>query len=232
MGDVVGLVVPMPIEMRPIVSKLSLQRSVIDGVEVRKGRLGTVDVVAVLCGIGTTRATERTRWMLEHVRPDSVIVAGVAGALGADLGIADVVVPAVVLDHDSGKEFVPAPLGGRPTSGSLLTSGELLDWTRLEPYARDGVTAVDMETSAVAAECEHRDVPWSVIRTISDRVSDGTVDASTAALARADGSADVPAALRFMLRRPWMVPRLMRMGRDTQRATRNLADAVSAALGS
>jgi nucleoside phosphorylase len=40
-----------------------------------------------------------------------------------------------------------------------------------------------METAAVAEVCEERGVPWSVVRAISDRASDGSVDAEVLASA-------------------------------------------------
>ena len=38
--------------------------------------------------------------------------------------------------------------------------------------SKDGVTAVDMETAAVAAVCDRRGTPWSVFRVISDMAGD------------------------------------------------------------
>ena len=49
----------------------------------------------------------------------------------------------------------------------------------------DGVTAVDMETAAVAAVCERRGTPWSVFRVISDMAGD--TDDSVLAMANPEG---------------------------------------------
>jgi len=96
--------------------------------------------------------------------------------------------------------------------------------------SNDGVTALDMETAAVAAVCEARLVPWSVFRVISDMAGD--TDDSVLAMANPDGSANVPAVVRYLLPRPWRIFKLARLGRDAQAATNRAADAAIAACAS
>jgi hypothetical protein len=92
------------------------------------------------------------------------------------------------------------------------------------------VLAIDMETAAVAAVCERRGRPWSVFRALSDRAGDPLVGADVLALAGEDGEPDLAAVFRFLLRRPWRLPLLVRLGRDSSRATRAAAAAAVRAL--
>jgi hypothetical protein len=65
-----------------------------------------------------------------------------------------------------------------------------------------------------------------VYRAISDRASDDLVDSEIFGMAKPDGSPDYWAALRFIARRPWILPRLIRIGRDAQRAADVAAEAA------
>ena len=89
-----------------------------------------------------------------------------------------------------------------------------------------GVTSLDMETAAVAAACEASDVPWTVVRAISDRASDGSVDEEVFHLSRQDGRPDPRAVLRYVARHPGRIPGLARMGRNARSATERAAAAA------
>lgn len=87
----------------------------------------------------------------------------------------------------------------------------------------DGFVAVDMETAAVAGVCERRGVKWSTVRSISDLV--GVTPGDVIGLANPDGSPNVGASIRYVVTRPWRIPRLARLGFDAK----NAADAAAAA---
>jgi adenosylhomocysteine nucleosidase len=90
--------------------------------------------------------------------------------------------------------------------------------------------ALDMETAAIAAVCDERGVPWSVFRTISDRSGDGLADEAILGLAHPDGSPNLRAVARFVLRHPARIPHLVRLGRDAAAATKAAASAAATAL--
>jgi nucleoside phosphorylase len=193
----------------------------------RKGLLGEHDVVAMTTGVGTRRAAETTERLLQSTDVDHVIVVGVAGGVDPEAGIGDVVVPAVVIAASTGDAYRPAHLGSLPARGRLLTTDDLQTGpVALAKLRQQEVTAVDMETAAIARVCNQRGVPWSVFRSISDTLADGLVDQSILNLVRADGRPDVTATLRHVLRRPWVIPRLARIGRDTKVATTAAATAA------
>ena len=56
------------------------------------------------------------------------------------------------------------------------------------------------------------------------------IDSAVFGLARPDGGPDLRAIARFVLTRPWRLPKLARLGRDMQIATRVAASAAVAAL--
>ena len=75
-----------------------------------------------------------------------------------------------------------------------------------------------METSAIAAVCEQRGIPWSAFRGISDHGVEDGIDSSVLGLSRPDGTADIGAVARFVVTKPWRLPSLARLGRDMQSA--------------
>jgi adenosylhomocysteine nucleosidase len=143
-----------------------------------------------------------------------------------------VIVPDVVLDVNSGREFRPAPLGGMAMGGKVGTVDELIvDPSRLAGLAEQGVIALEMESTGVASVCEDRGLPWSVVRVISDRPDDGYTDDAVLGTLRPDGSADMRAALRLMATRPSRIPGLVRLGRDSSMAAGRAAKTTLEALG-
>ncbi len=224
----VGVVAAMPSELKPFARALRLRAETHDGVTVRVGALsGGAAVVGTVVGIGPASARRATARFLDACPVDRVVMIGIAGGLDPALAIGDLVAPAVVVDGATGSEHRPAPLGRLAPAGRLLTVAELiLDPARHNGFRAAGVVALDMETAAVGAVCEERDVPWSVVRAISDRPGDGLVDAGLLELTRPDGRPNLPAVGRLLVRRPWAVVRLARLGRDAAIASKASAEAA------
>ena len=225
----VAMLAPMPLELRAVVRVGRLRRDgELAGRIAHRGVVGGVPVVAVACGMGTTRSERVTADVLAGGDVSHVLVVGVAGAVGAHHPLGAAFHPEEVADARTGARYRPHALGAdRPTprSGTLLTGDDFItDPDHLDALARDGVTALDMETAAVAAVCEGAGVPWSVARAISDVAGDEAVVATMEhGLARPDGTPDVAAAVRFLARAPWRVGSLTRLARQAQAAARSAA---------
>jgi nucleoside phosphorylase len=228
------MLAPMPSELRPLVKKLELRPSPAPvGTRVHEGLAGSASVVAAMTGMGTAGAARATRRMLDAGDVDHVMVVGIAGGIDDRLAIGDVIRPGIVIDGASGAEYRPHPLGepaDPPDRGALHTSDEfIVDPERVAALRERGVIAMDMETAAVAAVCEELGCPWSVVRAISDRSSDGMADEAVFELAHADGSPNLPAVARFVARHPGRIPQLVRLGRDASKATNAAASAAAEA---
>jgi adenosylhomocysteine nucleosidase len=152
-------------ELRPVVRRLGLRTFEVGGRGVFSGRAGAFEIVATTAGIGTQAAALSAEAILDQGTVHHLIVVGIAGGIGPGVAIGDLVVPELVIDLATGKEYRPTPVGEVEPRGILATSDELLitaaDVAGLE---NRGVVAVDMETSAIAAVCNRRRCPWSVFR--------------------------------------------------------------------
>jgi adenosylhomocysteine nucleosidase len=226
--DRVAVLAPMISELRPVVKAFSLQRSDIGELPAHTGTLDDVEIVAVKIGMGTAAAAAATERLLDATTVDHVLVVGIAGGVVPGVEIGDMIFPSRVVDHATGTEYVPAGLAPGEASGTLLTSDEFfVEPGELDQLAGSGVVGLDMETAAVAAVCERREVEWSVVRSVSDRP--GEVPAGVLELAGADGTPNLGKAMRFMVTRPWKVPELVRLAKNSQRAANLAATSAVAA---
>jgi adenosylhomocysteine nucleosidase len=75
-------------------------RQVIGGREFWVGHLHRQDVVAVLSGIGKVAAATTATLLIQHFGVNRIVFTGVAGGLGADVKVGDVVLARSFLQHD------------------------------------------------------------------------------------------------------------------------------------
>jgi adenosylhomocysteine nucleosidase len=228
----IAFVCAMPMELRPLAGRLGLRRD--GGAGTGATHAGSLDgrpVVAIVTGMGTRLAAEGTARLLEsEPLPEQVVVVGITGAVDDETPIGALVVPERVVDGATGREHRHRPPGTTPAHGVLWTTTGMTPPDELPALRARGVVALDMETAAIAAACEERDVPWSVFRCISDRATDGSVDDEVFHLSRPDGTPNLPAAARYVARHPGRVPGLVRLARGARLAADRAAEAAIAAL--
>jgi len=221
----------MPMELTPLRAPLGLTGTSEGPVEFYRGALGDAPVAAVVSGMGTARAARCVADLLDRVEVHRVLVVGIAGSLEADSVIGALLRPEAVVDAASGTRHVPEQLGTGVAHGILWTSDELVtDPDEAADLRTRGVVGLDMETAAVARQCEERRVPWSVHRCISDRVTDGIVTDELLRLSRPDGTADPRAVATHLVRHPGRVPDLVRMARAAKLAATHAAGAALTAV--
>lgn len=222
----------MSSELRPVVKYARAKRTKVGGLTAYAGRAGDTAVVIVQIGVGPSSAQRITARALECFPVDHVLVSGIAGGLDPDLTIGSVVVPEAVLDLGTGQRYESSPMEGVERKG-LITSAEhlIMDEEIISGLEKQGVIAMEMESSGVAAACQEAGVPWTTFRVISDRPDDGLTDESIMTLLRRDGTTDVGAAVKLMARHPGRIPGMVRLGRDSSMAASKAARSALGALG-
>jgi nucleoside phosphorylase len=222
-----AFVCAMPMELKPLIRKLSLRKTRIGDVEVHAGTLGVHAVVAVVTGMGTKLAAEATERLLDAVDVARVVVVGITGAVENVTPIGTLIMPEVVVDSATGSEHRPAPLGDGTPQGKMWTTDVLnTDLDVIAGLRAQGVVSLDMETAAIARSCERRGIPWSVFRVISDRATDGSVDEEIFRLSNQDGTPNPTAIVRYFLFHPQRIPRMARLAKGARLATETAADAA------
>jgi adenosylhomocysteine nucleosidase len=192
-------------------------------------------IVVVETGVGAAAAVGAVNWLLRRptlpdavCEPDLLLFAGFAGALHESLHVGDVILAQDVVDLD-GRMWLaplrPAPLP-RVLTGRVLTTARFIGEPaeKLALGVRHSALAVDMESAAFAQRCTERGVPWSCLRVISDDVSE-PFTTEVAGLVEG-GRVHMGRVFWLLLRQPWKLTKLLRLGRQTRHAAQRLADAV------
>jgi adenosylhomocysteine nucleosidase len=223
----IAFICAMPMELSPLVKKLSLTKTDIDGVEVHQGTLAGREVVAIVTGMGTKLATEATERLLDATFVDRVVVVGITGAVENETPIGMLILPEVVVNSETGAEYRPEPLAQGTPHGKMWTGDVLLtDPDVIADLRAKGVVSLDMETAAIAESCERRGIPWSVFRVISDRATDGSVDEEVFRLSNQDGTTNSKAVAAYFAKHPGRIPKMAKLAKGAKLATKTAADAA------
>ena len=215
---------PMRSELRPVLRLISARPTTLGASSVHNGSAGSTDVTAAMIGVGPAAARQATERLLDAGSFDHVVVSGIAGGIGPDIEVGDLVTPAEVEDLATGRRFTPTVLGPHQAAGTIATTHELiLDESRLGALVERGVIGLDMESSAVAEVCEARGLPCSVFRVVSDRPQDGLLEPGVMDMLQADGTINAGKAIKFLVTHPHRMAPLVRLGRDAGAATRRAA---------
>lgn len=161
-----------------------------------------------------------------------VLSFGIAGGLAPETRTGEVVLGGTL---HAGRLFAPnaawtAELAARTRASvvPLAASDTLLADTAAKRalHAVTNAHAVDMESGAVARFAMSRGLPFAVLRAVADGPDDALPEAARNALTP-DGRPALWPVLTGLVRRPWELPALIRLGRASARAHAALAQAIS-----
>lgn len=170
----------------------------IAGCKIYDGKIGNTEVALLQSGIGKTAAAVGTTLLLQLTKPTMIINTGSAGGLDPSLNVGDIIISSEVRHHDVDvtafgyeKGQLPAnPPAFLPNSqlveiaqketqqagfnavSGLICSGDLfvngVDAIAQIRQHFPTVAAVEMEAASIAQVCHAFDVPFVVVRAISD----------------------------------------------------------------
>lgn len=124
------------------------------------------NLVAIAGGIGCRAAGRAAKAVVAQYKPEMLISAGLAGALTANLNIAGLVTPNVIMDAATGAQY-------RCESGNgvLVTCNEIAGHASKQELARKfHAAAVDMEAAAVAEVAVQKGLAFACVKAISDEL--------------------------------------------------------------
>lgn len=192
----------------------------VSGVDYVCGNIGEIEVVAAVCGVGKVFAAICTEAMILKFNPDMVINIGVAGTLTNDLNVMDVAVASDVFQHDMDTSALGDPVGlisglnqiFFPTDEKMrklfceclrdkginyvtgpIATGDLFmhDPEKKKQVRQDfGAIAAEMEGGSIGHVCTVNNVPFAVLRSISDG-NGGAMDYQTFAEKAAEVSIEI-----------------------------------------
>ena len=111
------------------------------GLTFYQGRIGSHDVVLAKCGIGKVNAARCAQILIDRSNPDYLINTGVAGGVGPDLKLGDMVLSTDLVQHDFRMNALGCVDGCQSLDGpkdqpTLFTADEAL-LTRFERIAQE-----------------------------------------------------------------------------------------------
>ncbi len=173
----------------------------VSGVRFAKGNLYGHTAVVAVCGVGKVFAALCAQTMILRYQPVRIINTGVAGSLTTRLSIGDLVIATQVVQHDmdtsalgdpvgllSGinKVYLPADtdtierlttaaqgIGVRALCGTVASGDRFISDGEHKTWIADtfGALACEMEGAAIGQVCYVNNVPFAVVRAISDDAS-------------------------------------------------------------
>ena len=190
-------------------------------------RFGKLPVITTGPGPDAVRRAfaARDSWPVRH--PRFVVLLGLAGALDTRLAPGTDHAAAEVVGRDAS-----APLRSGLVAG---TTARIVETTAVVTTPTDksrlaGATRaqlVDMESHAFASCAETAGLRWAIVRGVSDG-ADEMLPAELAGFVDARGETSILRVLGAIVRRPSLVPALMRIGRASRVALRNASFTVDA----
>ena len=187
-----------------------------------KGTLDGTKVVVAKCGIGKVFSAICAQTMIMAFKPSCIINIGVAGGLSESLNVGDIVVADAVVQHDmdttplgeprgflSEIELVKIPtdeevrkglvnavetVGINAVCGTVASGDIFVADSEKKQFIRDSFDAVacEMEGAAIGQVCFVNNVPFGVLRAISDGANSGAkLDFPTFAKMAAENSVKV-----------------------------------------
>ncbi len=177
----------------------------ISSVEFYRGTIHGVDTVVAAAGVGKVNAAVCAEAMILRYAPDAVINIGVAGGLRHDFNICDIAVADAVVEHDMDTSALGEPLGfisgldtvlipcdkslsdklfetarhvGVNVKRGVIASGDQFIASRENKdkiVKSFGAIAAEMEGASIGHVCAMNNVPFGVLRAISDGANDDSV---------------------------------------------------------
>lgn len=172
-----------------------------------EGVLCGQEVVVCSCGIGKVNAAITTQMMIDRFEADHIINTGIAGAIHHDLKVLDVVISRELCYHDYNARFMrnyPPYIDAICASELLVESAveafEVIDHgssccfvgkiasgdqfiesseVKNKIVEEHHPMCVEMEGAAIGHTCTVNDVPFVIIRTMSDNADENAADSAT-----------------------------------------------------
>jgi nucleoside phosphorylase len=184
------------------------------------------DYAVVVCGgIGNEPARRAAEAAVREYSPELLISVGLAGALVSELQVGDTIFPALVVDTSDGSRHQTAvqnaPISSTSLARTILTSySEIASSDQKRQLAKSyGAHAVDMEAAAVARAAQKHNLQVIVVKSISD---DLNFDISELNRFIVGGRFATRSLVFYVLPRPWLWLKIIRLTRNTQLASHNL----------
>ena len=184
-------------EIWPVLDNMtSVDESGCKGRRIYRGRLGEEDVVVAAAGVGKVRTAATVQLLIERFAVEKVLFTGVAGAINPKNRVGDIVLSRFAVQHDfdaggtGDLERMKSPVlradealietalragkalgwANRLKVGTVLTGDQTIVSTEKKTWLWSTFhgECVEMEGAAAALVCAQNEIPFLIIRTLTD----------------------------------------------------------------
>ena len=248
----IALIAAMPEETRPLLRRVrAYDRDELAGFPLYRFVIADRQCCLIESGMGPTRAARAATALLGATHPVLLINFGFGGAVRPGPEIGDVVVAqqlyschGQLVTEEAGLALPPGDIlasgleQGRSREeyavlrGTFVTVAGILAKAAASELLPAGAThpVLEMETAAVARSAAQAGVPFVALRAISDDAGEELGFAITD-FTDAEMNVKISRVLATVAKNPRIIPQLLRLARNTSVAGRNLAEAVTSAVG-
>ncbi len=241
----IAVITAMPEEYRAVADCLGTATAAQVG-ELRAGRFSLAghEFLLVESGMGFDNAARAAEMLVRDCQPDLLVSAGFCGGIATELLAGDVVVAKeIIIANEDGFEEIPvqiSPVGqnfvvrqaaeGKRTVGGTFVSTSIITSKKLLAGMLPGSCpnpVVEMESGAVAIIAAKNNIPLLAIRAVSD-TADEELGFSLDDFCDPDmRRIRISKVLLTILRKPRIIPQLVRLSRSSSRAAESLTAALS-----
>ena len=198
----IGLMGAMPQEIAPLVQLLAHEKeTTLGGVAFYEGEFAGKHIVLCCAGMGKVNAAAAAQLLCTHFGVDAILFSGIAGNMTPKISVGDIVIGQTLLYHDAERrmiaecyphlqEFTAAqPLvaaaqkaceqvGTAYIIGKIATGDDFIgdSATKKAIAEKCNPDCVEMEGAAVAHIASKNDVPFVVLRAMSDDADENAHD--------------------------------------------------------
>lgn len=194
-----GIIGAMPKEVEAIKDKmLNIKEENIQGVNFYFGKINNQDVILTKSGVGKVNASIITTLMIMTYHPDYIVNIGTAGGMLKEQNTLDIVISENVIQHDFDTSYIDGKAGigittksdellrnkvkesflknkvdsniyfGDIISGDVFVGEEVKVLELKEKFPT--AIACEMEAAAIGYTCDRFNIPFIIIRSLSDIV--------------------------------------------------------------
>lgn len=189
----IGIIAAMDKEIKKYKEIFKLEKTN-ETLNIYEGIYDNKKIILCLSGIGKVNAAATTQYLIDKYNPNIIINSGCAGSLLENVKVLDTIIASYVTYHDFSpvrimKECVPDNglvkpdtniiekielilkennikyhIGGIASGDCFVTSSSMRD----DIYSRTNCLAVDMESASIGHISKKNNIPFIIIRSISD----------------------------------------------------------------
>lgn len=180
----------MDVEIEKIIETYNMTKEVNTNREIYLSKYKDKELIVSKSGVGKVNSAINTQYIIDKYNPDYIVNVGIAGSIDKNIKIFDTIISTSVKYHDfplinwiPGNNNIKSSdvlinktiesikhlylnyhLGIFATGDSFVTNNE----TRDKISKETGAIAVDMESASIGHTCEVNNIPFIIIRNISD----------------------------------------------------------------